>query len=491
MYNDDDTRKSDEEYMLSLYRRFRNEVAAGGVIDYYELNELLDIYDYAQDEGDILVQMFVFMTASRLYPETREFDERLAFFLSYVSADAVNDLLAREGRKDTALWDTLRMGIECYSTGKDPTPYLEMIFSTYSRLDCETELKIVDLLRDGMHHDLLVKYYPELINHAEDPRGISFEIAEALKELADYNEDARRVAEDITRLEPFNVESWLLLARIEFGMEHPREALGAVDYALAIDPTYFNARLTRGVIMVVIDELRKEAIETLEQILTESPDNVFALEGLGEAYAREGRNEDAVKIYQRMAKENLSMATGGNPLVQIIDLSGDKLDENIDEFLANVNGADQDWVQVVHPMIEKGNFKLAARTLDYVYRKVKSHNITSLFIHTLYDAEMYDRFIEVYEELMKRYPVAAEKLFFTPTDLVLVASVYLRKGNKAKAASLAEYIEKIKDDTPTINDRFMLRGIKLTARLIRNLATQDHPGIDLSIFDPMTLEFND
>ena len=45
MYNDDESRKSDEEYMRSLYDRFRQEVESGALIDYYEINELLDIYE--------------------------------------------------------------------------------------------------------------------------------------------------------------------------------------------------------------------------------------------------------------------------------------------------------------------------------------------------------------------------------------------------------------------------------------------------------------
>ena len=76
MYNDDQ-RKSDEQYMQQLYSRFRQEVESGATVDFYEIDELLDIYDYAQDEGDVMVQMYVFLTAARLYPQNHEFDERI------------------------------------------------------------------------------------------------------------------------------------------------------------------------------------------------------------------------------------------------------------------------------------------------------------------------------------------------------------------------------------------------------------------------------
>ena len=170
MYNDDESRKSDEEYMRSLYDRFRQEVESGALIDYYEINELLDIYDYAQDEGDAMVQMFVFLTVARLYPENRDFDERMAFFLSYVSQDAANDMASRQGRRETALWDVLRMGVNCYPAG-DADPYLDAIVRKYESLDCESVLKIIDLLRETDQRGLLVKYYPEISRMAEDPRG--------------------------------------------------------------------------------------------------------------------------------------------------------------------------------------------------------------------------------------------------------------------------------------------------------------------------------
>ena len=119
MYNESEN--NDEEYMRQLYERFRAEVTAGGAISYYETDELLDIYDYAQDEGDAMVQMFVFLTASRLHPDNREFDERLAFFLSYVSQDSAGEMIQRGGRTDSALWDVLRMGVECFPGG-NPAP---------------------------------------------------------------------------------------------------------------------------------------------------------------------------------------------------------------------------------------------------------------------------------------------------------------------------------------------------------------------------------
>ncbi len=60
--------------MKELYDRFRREVLEEKTVDYYEEDELLDIYDYAQDEGDVMVQFYVFLTARRLHPDSTLFD---------------------------------------------------------------------------------------------------------------------------------------------------------------------------------------------------------------------------------------------------------------------------------------------------------------------------------------------------------------------------------------------------------------------------------
>lgn len=489
MYNDDDTRKSDEDYMRSLYERFRKEVESGQPLDYYELNELLDIYDYAQDEGDVMVQMFVFLTAGRLYPSAKDFDERMAFFLSYISQDAADDMMARQGRQDSALWDVLRMGVKCYPSG-DPEPFLMSILDKYDSLDCETELKIIDLLRDMDHRDLLVKYYPELSRRAEDPRGLAFEIAETVKEEAVYHEAARDIAEDLTKMEPFNIDAWLLLARLEFGLEHPDEALAAVDYALAIDPDHFNARLTRGVVMVVMDDRRQEAISILSGILREDSSNSFALEGLAEAYARENRKKEASEVYARMVERGLPLANGGKPMQALIELEPENLEDYIQLYLDKGNTSDVVWRGIVMNLLDKEKFDLSVRVLDCIHNTVGIKEWVDFYLHTLYDARKLERYAEVFEQAISDSDSPASRPgYFTLTDYLLLASVYLRLGRKEDAAALCGTIEKKKEECHTIDEHFRMRGIKFTARFIHTLATTGDLSVDLKDFDPLTVDF--
>jgi tetratricopeptide (TPR) repeat protein len=474
--------------MRSLYDRFRQEVVSGGAIDYYELNELLDIYDYAQDEGDIMVQMFVFMTAARLYPSNKDFDERIAFFMSYITPEAARDMLSRSGRQDSALWDILKMGVDCYPL-EDPEPYVKDILTKYQNLDCESILKMIDLLRDMGRRDLLVKYYTEISQRADDPRGIAFEIAETVKEEPELQDEARKIAEELTKLEPFNVDAWLMLARIEFGLEHPNDALAAVDYALAIEPDHFNARLTRGVIMVVIDERRDEAIEVLQELRLEQPSNAYILEGLAEAYARSNRVNEACDLYAEVIEKNIVLPTNADPIVAIAELEPENLDKYLKIFLQSEAGSGV-WRERAEQLIAKGKVVSAARMLDFEYKNRGLNSEVDYFLHTLFDAHMYDRYEQVMEEISDKFkmPIMRAELFDL-VDYLLLSALYLRKGRKEEAAKLSKVIESKQPASASMDEHFKVRGVRLTARFIYTLATTENLDIDLSTFDPLSADF--
>ena len=79
-----DGQPTDEQYMRELYERFLKGVRDNMNSEFYEEDELLDIYDYAQDEGDEMVQLYVLLAGARLYPDSDFLDERKAFFLSAI-----------------------------------------------------------------------------------------------------------------------------------------------------------------------------------------------------------------------------------------------------------------------------------------------------------------------------------------------------------------------------------------------------------------------
>ncbi len=287
--------------MRGLYERFRNEITQGIQPDYYDRDELLDIYDYAQDEADVMVQMYVFLVASRLYPDADSFlGERIGFFVSYLDSRAGMDLLQRKGRPDTPLWDVLALGVKHYPQG-DPASDLEAFFKKHKRIDSESVIKLVDLLREMERPDLLHAHLTDLRKAVEDPQGLLFEAAESLRNAGEpYLDTARDLAEELTEKEPFNIDNWVLLSKIQFQRQDAEEAVSAADYAAALDPSFRPPKIMKALGMVVTGENRPEAIETLRNLMHEQPDDTVAMRGLIEALRQEGRKDEAVDECLRM-----------------------------------------------------------------------------------------------------------------------------------------------------------------------------------------------
>ena len=287
--------------MLFRSERFRNEITQGIQPDYYDRDELLDIYDYAQDEADVMVQMYVFLVASRLYPDADSFlGERIGFFVSYLDSRAGMDLLQRKGRPDTPLWDVLALGVKHYPQG-DPASDLEAFFKKHKRIDSESVIKLVDLLREMERPDLLHAHLTDLRKAVEDPQGLLFEAAESLRNAGEpYLDTARDLAEELTEKEPFNIDNWVLLSKIQFQRQDAEEAVSAADYAAALDPSFRPPKIMKALGMVVTGENRPEAIETLRNLMHEQPDDTVAMRGLIEALRQEGRKDEAVDECLRM-----------------------------------------------------------------------------------------------------------------------------------------------------------------------------------------------
>lgn len=299
--------ENDQEYMKELYERFRNEISQGSQPGYYDREELLDIYDYAQDEADVMTQMYVFLVAARLYPDADTFlGERIGFFVSYLDSRAGIDMLRRAGRPDTPLWDVLAIGVKHYPNG-DPSEDLDALLKKHSGIDSESVIKMIDLLREMQRPDLLMLHMDDFRQKVEDKQGFIYEAAETFRLSGEaYLDVARVLAEELTENEPFNIDNWILLAKVQLQLHDTAEAISAADYAAAINPDFMPVRILRALAMAAEPETRQTAIEELESIIQTQPDDNMVLHGLAEAYRQTGQKVKAGELYLRMWGNDVS-----------------------------------------------------------------------------------------------------------------------------------------------------------------------------------------
>ena len=141
--------------------------------------------------------------------------------------------------------------------------------------------------------DLLLLHFEELKKKAEDPQGLLFEGAESFRNAGEpYLDTARELAEELTEKEPFNIDNWVLLSKIQFQRQDAEEAISAADYAAALDPGFRAPKIMRALGMVMTGNNRTAAIEELRALVHEQPDDAVAFRGLVEALKQEGRGEE-------------------------------------------------------------------------------------------------------------------------------------------------------------------------------------------------------
>ena len=171
--------QSDEQYMRELYERFLQDVMNNDNSEFYEEDELLDIYDYAQDEGDDMVQLYVLLAGARLYPDSTFLDERKACMLSAINEESARRMFDRKGRKDSALWRVLELALKNYPDG-NPEDDLADLLSSDVRFSCEAIIRLIDTLHDLDRDDLIAGNVTAIAERTDFGGPRYFEAAETL-----------------------------------------------------------------------------------------------------------------------------------------------------------------------------------------------------------------------------------------------------------------------------------------------------------------------
>lgn len=472
------------EYMKELYDRFRREVLEEKTVDYYEEDELLDIYDYAQDEGDVMVQFYVFLTARRLHPDSTLFDERAGFFLSYISNEAGADMLARRDRQESPLWDVLALSIAHYPDGH-PDDDMRSLLAKHDKFDCESVLKLMDLLRDLTRPDLVAEAYVALRDKAEDTRSLLFETATILKDYPEHSALARQLAEELTQTEPFNIDCWLLLAKTEFANSHPEEAISAADYALAIDPDNLEGALVRAVVLSAQEANRAQAEEELKAFLKRVPDNAIATKALAECYRARHKDSAAIEAYASF----MSKGEEGNPeaLIEILRLNPDNTTPYIDIYNSIVGDNVEQWQKTALALYNEKLYIQGAILLDYFTEKYGFTSISELYLRLLYLAKRYGDYIARFEQLnvyrSENHPSPIE---ISVMGYLLLCASLLKQHRFGDLDQLSSVILANPPEIPDMEDIMKFKGIQLTLQQMRILAQHEaYTLIDDPDFDPV------
>lgn len=497
-----DSQQSDEQYMRELYERFLKGVLENDNSEFYDQDELLDIYDYAQDEGDEMTQLYVLLTGARLYPDSDFLDERKAFFLSSVSEEAARKMFSRKGRRDSALWQVLRLSLESYPD-KNPEEGMADILSSDFKIPCEGVIRLIDMLRDLGRLDLLAENIHVIEEKCETPGVLYYEAAEAFSADEAYQPLARNLAEELTTREPFNPDNWVLLAKMEYTLGHKEESLAAVDYALAIDPANERARLMKGLCMIhsaseAKDGVKKtntpdsadvhldEGIEILKEILRVNPLNSLATKALSDAYIRKGNKEAALDVLATFLQADQANSFA---IIDILRLDSTDPTNSLNVFDGYVGSSERQWVDVALQLDNEGLHEAAATLLGWFDEKYTLRDGFELYLQQLYKSRQYEEYTRIFTEAVQRQKSpGAYQYNFSTMSYTLLAASYLMSHEFESAHQVCDLVLAAPPAAGSIDDCVRWKGIQVVLSFIRNLAKEQNVVVNQPGFDPVCFQ---
>lgn len=281
--NNDDRRNE-------LCSRFRQSLTDSSASQYFDEDDLVEIFDYAGDLNDDYLRFEALLCGARFYPDSVPLRERRALlyanFGDEVSAKFLEDNAGRHG----ALWDIARLRNQS-PMGKEAVNSLEELLRSYSEFDDEEVIQLVDMASSLDQTDWLLDRLDALRSHVTYLPTLLFEIAVMLEMDGRY-EEAITLLEELTNLEPYNEQYWFMLAQEYDFNENTEGALQALDLALAILPDDKAMRFYHARLLAREENGRQQAIESLEHLSADFPADADISRFLAALYIDADPDED-------------------------------------------------------------------------------------------------------------------------------------------------------------------------------------------------------
>ncbi len=480
---------SDNDYMQKLYEEFRKHVYDNDLTTVsYTTDELLDIYDYAIDSNDSLVQMYVFEVAAALYPGNDFLDERKAFFLAQFDEKAARGMLNRKGRVDSALWKVLEINDSAISTEEWEQKLAELLASDM-KFSAEAVIRLVEIARNTDHLDWLIDQVDILKRKAEHPEVVLNEIGHAIYEDGEDPETGIMLAEELTANNPFNPDFWVLLASLQRADDQLSESLASCDYALAIDPDHANALAAKGFVLAQFADRKslQIAAELLEKARKQLPDDSYLLERLAQTYSALNKKTLAGEVYLDLMKRHHSLAIYA--LSRIADISQGGFTKAIPIFATAVGDNERDWMEVARLLIAGGDDNKALTLLKYYYSNIETETIHPLYLELLYKEGKYREYIKVFVNHFTdqdSFESSSEKYInLYPLNMLMLASAYYQTGDKENAKTICLMLQDFPRLENLPSDFVLRRGIETSLMILENLIEKGKDTPDPGEIDPL------
>lgn len=224
---------TDEQEYYELYDRFRADVKAGGRDIFYDEDDLVMIYDLAADERDIYTQLEVLMLGRKLYPDSELLLIRQGLMIDPYEEKPMLEFLENNSSHRGVIWDILRLKVPRLSY-EDAVEAMDNMLADAWFKDDEEIIQFIELINFYEATPWLVDNYESFLSHCAYRDTALNECARLIEPLNPGMSVG--MLEELSRIDPFNSNTWLKLSELYIVLGRTEEAVMAIDYAKAINP---------------------------------------------------------------------------------------------------------------------------------------------------------------------------------------------------------------------------------------------------------------
>lgn len=377
----------------SLYNRYRQAAGRRDAKEFFDEDDLIDIYDYANDVNDDFVRLEVLFDAASRYPDSRELLDRRRYFYYYLGNDDAVDKLLEDTGSQSVLSRLLTLRRKS-DRGEATFGELERILATLDhKLNDEEVIQFLSEASTPENYDWLVRNFDKVRACARYQQTLLYEMSSLAIEHSD-NVTSVAMAEELTMLEPFNIEFWELLAEAEYHAMDFQGVLTAVDYALAIDPTSEKSLKIKAWALYQLDEDSAEAESILLSMSDRESFDSLSMRILVLMLDKKGDCQRAAEIASKYIERNPNDRTIQDYLL-VAD--PDNLTERVDALPeAPEMTAENYWVEWALKHANGNEHNVAAEILLRAHREDSLREYTALLYEELYRAGRYDEVLELF-----------------------------------------------------------------------------------------------
>lgn len=413
--SDDERDATDERN--ELLKRFVEFAKRRKPDEFFEENELVDIFDYATDINDDFVKLEVIQHAAAFYPASIPLIERKAFmYLDLGLTDAAGDM-ARLLPDDSVMRKLIELRTGDFSQDEE-LRRLNEIVETTPEFEDEWLIRLSETVQELMLTEWLFENKEKLCSKTPYPQTLIYDLVNIDHESFNYPR-AQVLAEELTTLEPFSAEFWEILAREYAANDEHDKALNAVEYALAINPdSPFGLRL-KAEALQGLNRPTFEVVKPLDRILEQNPDDLMACLMKARILNENGRKLEALNTLESYRRHHPDTP---QVVFQIVEICEGAVNPEILKPIITDNINQDGSISYAQCLAAEGKYAAAA-TLYLANSKETDTPINDVLMEALYRSERFDEAIKYFDDVL--YWI----LSVSPSDALYYVASRIRTAN--------------------------------------------------------------